>query len=286
MLARGARSRARAAPRVPTRGGAARSRARRRQRPGDHAMGHERATPHPAFADEGVEDDAAVDDVLDKQVLERLIIERAVLQFAKETGIRVDDTTVERTILRVAEENKFAPDDFRKVLEREGIPYANYREDIRRQIIIQRVRDREVDSKVRFGRRGRQLSRDGRVAGGRRGRIPAVAYLHHRSRAGIAGCRRSERKRAEEAPPRSRRARISGRSPRLARARRMRRRAATSDGARARAAVGVRRRRAQDEAGRRFRVLRSAGGFHVVKLSRRATATSRPSSSRRMRGTS
>jgi peptidyl-prolyl cis-trans isomerase SurA len=71
-----------------------------------------------------------------------------VLQYAKETGIRVDDTTVERTILRVAEENKLSPEEFRKVLEREGIPYANYREDIRKQIIIQRVRDREVDSKV------------------------------------------------------------------------------------------------------------------------------------------
>src|SRR6185437_7408296 len=87
-------------------------------------------------------------DVLDKQVLERLIVERALLQYAKETGIRIDDTTVERTILRVAEENKLSPDEFRKALEREGVPYANYREDIRRQITIQRVRDREVDSKV------------------------------------------------------------------------------------------------------------------------------------------
>jgi peptidyl-prolyl cis-trans isomerase SurA len=87
-------------------------------------------------------------DVLDKQVLERLIVERALLQFAKDTGIRVDDTTVERTILRVAEENKLKPDEFRKVLEHEGIAYANYREDIRRQIIVQRVREREVDSKV------------------------------------------------------------------------------------------------------------------------------------------
>ena len=91
---------------------------------------------------------APSNDILDKQVLERLIIERAVLQYAKETGIRVDDTTVERTILRVAEENKLSPDAFRKVLEREGIPYANYREDIRRQITVQRVRDREVDSKI------------------------------------------------------------------------------------------------------------------------------------------
>ena len=87
-------------------------------------------------------------DVLDKQVLERLIVERAVLQYAKETGIRVDDTTVERTILRVAEENKLSPEEFRKALARENVPYENYREDIRRQITIQRVRDREVDSKV------------------------------------------------------------------------------------------------------------------------------------------
>ena len=87
-------------------------------------------------------------DILDRQVLERLIVERAILQFAKDTGVRVDDTMVERTILRVAEENKLKPDDFRKVLEREGIAYSNYREDIRRQIILQRVREREVDSKV------------------------------------------------------------------------------------------------------------------------------------------
>jgi len=69
-------------------------------------------------------------------------------QFAKETGIRVDDTTVERTILRIAEENKLSPDEFRKVLERENIPYATYREDIRRQVIMQRLREREVDSKI------------------------------------------------------------------------------------------------------------------------------------------
>ena len=87
-------------------------------------------------------------DVLDKQVLERLIVERGLLQYAKDNGIRVDDTTVERTILRVAEENKLKPDDFRKLLEREGIAYATYREDIRRQVVVQRVREREVDSKV------------------------------------------------------------------------------------------------------------------------------------------
>ena len=81
-------------------------------------------------------------------MLERLITERALLQFAKETGVRVDDTTVERTILRIAQDNKLTPEEFRKVLEREGIPYAKYREDIRREMTMQRLREREVDSRV------------------------------------------------------------------------------------------------------------------------------------------
>ena len=87
-------------------------------------------------------------DVLEKQLLERLITERVLLQFAKETGIRVDDTQVERTLVRIAEDNKLSGDDFRKAVEREGIPYAKYRSDIRTEITIQRLRDREVEGRV------------------------------------------------------------------------------------------------------------------------------------------
>jgi len=87
-------------------------------------------------------------DVLDRQVLERLITERALLQHARETGVRVDDTAVERTVQRIAQENKLSIDEFRKVLERENIPYARYREDIRREMTLQRLREREVDSRV------------------------------------------------------------------------------------------------------------------------------------------
>jgi peptidyl-prolyl cis-trans isomerase SurA len=87
-------------------------------------------------------------DVLEKQALDRLITERALLQYAKDTGIRIDDTTVERTVLRIAQENKLTPDQFRKVLGDEGVTYAKYREDVRRELTVQRLRDREVDSKV------------------------------------------------------------------------------------------------------------------------------------------
>ncbi|MEP7063208.1 MAG: peptidylprolyl isomerase [Betaproteobacteria bacterium] len=87
-------------------------------------------------------------DVLDKQVLERLINERALMQFAKESGIKVDDTLVERTILRVQQENKLTPEQFRQLLDKEKMSYASYREDIRRELALQRLRDREVDKNV------------------------------------------------------------------------------------------------------------------------------------------
>jgi peptidyl-prolyl cis-trans isomerase SurA len=87
-------------------------------------------------------------DVLDKQVLERLINERALMQFAKESGIKVDDTLVERTIARVIQDNKMTPDEFRKVLANEKISYAAYREDFRHQLMLQRLRTREVDKNV------------------------------------------------------------------------------------------------------------------------------------------
>jgi peptidyl-prolyl cis-trans isomerase SurA len=87
-------------------------------------------------------------DVLDKQVLERLITERALLQYAKDNGIKVDDLQVERTIQRIAEDNKMTPDELRKALARDNIPYAKYREDIRSEITMQRMREREVENRI------------------------------------------------------------------------------------------------------------------------------------------
>jgi peptidyl-prolyl cis-trans isomerase SurA len=87
-------------------------------------------------------------DVLDKQLLERLITERALLQYAKETGIRVDDVQVERTLARIAQDNKLTVDGLRQAVEKEGIPFAKYRDDMRNEITMQRLREREVDSRI------------------------------------------------------------------------------------------------------------------------------------------
>ena len=87
-------------------------------------------------------------DVLERQLLERMITERSLMQFARESGVRIDDTTVERAIARIAQDNKLAPDEFRKAVEREGISYAKYREDIRRELALTRLREREVEARV------------------------------------------------------------------------------------------------------------------------------------------
>jgi peptidyl-prolyl cis-trans isomerase SurA len=87
-------------------------------------------------------------DALDKQVLERFINERAQLQFAKDNGIRVDDQTVDRAIGRIAEDNKMTVPEFRQMLAKDNIPYAKFREEVRNEIIINRLREKEVDSRL------------------------------------------------------------------------------------------------------------------------------------------
>ncbi|MPS49958.1 peptidylprolyl isomerase [Methylobacillus sp.] len=87
-------------------------------------------------------------DVLQKQILERLINDRLQLQYAAQTGLRVDDAQLDKTIERIAEQNKLSTGEFRKALEAEGIPYRKFREDIRNEIILARLREREVDNRV------------------------------------------------------------------------------------------------------------------------------------------
>src|SRR5262249_23921147 len=87
-------------------------------------------------------------DALDKQVLERFINERAQLQFAKDNGIRVDEQTVDRTIGRIAEDNKMSLTEFRQMLGKDNVPYPKFREEVRNEIVIIRLREKEVDSRV------------------------------------------------------------------------------------------------------------------------------------------
>jgi peptidyl-prolyl cis-trans isomerase SurA len=87
-------------------------------------------------------------DVLQRQLLERMIVDRAQLQFARETSLRVDDAQLERALSRVAESNKLSLTDFRAALERDGIAWERFREEVRNEILIGRLREREVDTRV------------------------------------------------------------------------------------------------------------------------------------------
>jgi len=89
-------------------------------------------------------------DVLERQVLERMIVDRAQIQLARETGVRVDDATVNATIGRIAESNGLTVQVMRQRLEADGVPFARFREDVRQDIILNRLREREVDSRIQI----------------------------------------------------------------------------------------------------------------------------------------
>ncbi|MGA7179135.1 MAG: peptidylprolyl isomerase [Thiobacillaceae bacterium] len=87
-------------------------------------------------------------DLLEKQLLERMITERAVLQHATSTGIRVDASQIERTVERIAEQNHLDIDGLKAALARDGMSFDKFRNDIRNEIMIARVRERDVDDKI------------------------------------------------------------------------------------------------------------------------------------------
>lgn len=87
-------------------------------------------------------------DVLERQLLERLVTARVLAQTAKETGLRVDDAQLQRSLERIAQENKLTPDAFRKALESDGVNFNRFRDELRNEILITRLKEREVDSKI------------------------------------------------------------------------------------------------------------------------------------------
>jgi peptidyl-prolyl cis-trans isomerase SurA len=87
---------------------------------------------------------------LRRQLLERMLVERSQLQLAKEMGVRVDDLQLDRAIQRIAEAQKITIQQLRDQMEKDGTPYASFREEIREEIIMQRLREHEVDAKIQI----------------------------------------------------------------------------------------------------------------------------------------
>ncbi|MBL8478648.1 MAG: peptidylprolyl isomerase, partial [Sterolibacteriaceae bacterium] len=78
----------------------------------------------------------------------RMITDRVQLQFARDTGLRISDIELDAALRRIAEGNKLSLQDFRAALERDGILWSKFREEIRDEIVLSRLRDREVESRI------------------------------------------------------------------------------------------------------------------------------------------
>lgn len=88
------------------------------------------------------------DDILERQILEQLIVERAQFQRAEETGIRVEDAALARAIERVAQNNNLDEAQLRAALAADGITWERFRAEIRSEMLLGQLREREVNSRV------------------------------------------------------------------------------------------------------------------------------------------
>ena len=87
--------------------------------------------------------------VLEKQVLEKLIVERLQLQLAERSGIKIDDTTLNNKMQQMARENGLSLTQFRDVLEKDGFDYGQFRENMRQQMTINRLRQQMISGRTK-----------------------------------------------------------------------------------------------------------------------------------------
>ncbi|MEJ6656027.1 MAG: peptidylprolyl isomerase [Pseudomonas sp.] len=88
------------------------------------------------------------EEVLRTQVIDRLVLESIQLQMGERAGIRIDDASLNQTMQQLAERNGVSMEEFRATLERDGISYNQAREQVRREMIINRVRQRRVAERI------------------------------------------------------------------------------------------------------------------------------------------
>jgi peptidyl-prolyl cis-trans isomerase SurA len=92
---------------------------------------------------------APEENALTRQVLERLILDKLQLQIALENGLRVEDGDLSSALENIASSNNLTLRQFRDVLERDGFDFGRFREQVRNEILLTRVRQRSVERRVR-----------------------------------------------------------------------------------------------------------------------------------------
>ena len=86
---------------------------------------------------------------LKREVLDALIDDRVQLTHARESGTRIDDAELDRAVNNVAVQNQITMAQLRERLRKEGIDYARFRNNVRDQLLTERVREREVQGRIR-----------------------------------------------------------------------------------------------------------------------------------------
>ncbi len=102
------------------------------------------------FAKRGAE--APPSDVLQQQVLDRLILENLQLQIGERSGIRISDEELNQAVETIAQRNGMSLEQFRQALAQDGLGYEEAREQIRREMIISRVRQRRIADRIQVSK--------------------------------------------------------------------------------------------------------------------------------------
>jgi len=89
-------------------------------------------------------------DALRRQALEALIEERVIVTHARESGLRIDEADLDRAVQSIALQNQLTLDQLRERLRQDGIDYARFRANLRDQMLVERVREREVYQRIRI----------------------------------------------------------------------------------------------------------------------------------------
>jgi len=88
------------------------------------------------------------DDIMQKQVLERMILDSIQLQMAKAQGIRIDDLSLNHMLETIARNNKTTLDELRRTLQAEGISYNTFREQTRDDLVIRQLQQRMILGRI------------------------------------------------------------------------------------------------------------------------------------------
>jgi len=87
---------------------------------------------------------------LRSQVLDALVEERVIVTYARDSGMKVDDVDVDRAVQNVAAQNQLTLDQLRERIKRDGLDYPRLRANLRDQIMVERLREREVGQRIRI----------------------------------------------------------------------------------------------------------------------------------------